>query len=145
MQKRRADERPSSTLDFASGARRPAGEMLIGDDDDVDLETEHDQALLASTSLADAAYTSSVEQDEAFRKQQAAEAAAREEIVELTPEGCTMLPLMKQLLVAFKSGGVPAAAAQMRLLDIRFANIKAALEAALPRDDELEDEEMEEM
>jgi len=120
------------------------GTMLIGDDDDdFDLEVEHDHAMregsIAEAAAAAVVAANAADQRAVAAAQEAAEAAVRDEPVELTPEACSMLPMMKQLLVAYQGGGVSAAAAQMRLIDIRFASMKAALRAAEPRDDEEEE------
>lgn len=113
--------------------------MLVDDEDGwgYELELERDEEIRAGELELEAEEPDAdAEQRAATAAQETVEGAAREEPVVLTLESFSMLTMYKHLLVAFQSGGIPAAAAAMRLIDIRFAKLKAAMAAAEASDED---------
>ena len=110
--------------------------MLIDDEDEAEwLEADRERALRdEELAQADAA-ARSADLPAAAAAAAEAEARAAETRVELTPEGASMLPLMRDLIAAYEKGGVGEAAGQMRLIDIRFGLLKKAVAAAVARRD----------
>ena len=116
--------------------------MLIDDEDEAEwLEADRERALRdEELAQADAAARSADLPAAAAAAAAAAEARAAETRVELTPEGASMLPLMRDLIAAYEKGGVGEAAGQMRLIDIRFGLLKKAVAAAVARRDGKEED-----